>query len=57
VHLHSLDGVDHVIGNNDRVSFLMCEHMIAIANIKLSQPIDDVVLELGYKILSVVVNK
>jgi len=33
VHLHSLNGIDCVIGNNDRISFLICECMVATANI------------------------
>lgn len=51
MYLHRLNSVDCVVRNNDRVSLFVREHVVAVADIELAQPIQNVIFKFRYKIL------
>lgn len=57
MHLHSLDRVDGVVRDDDRVSLLICEGMVAVTDVELAQPIKHMVLQLWDKFLIASVSK
>lgn len=44
VHLHCLNRVYYVVGDDHRVTFLVSEDVVTKSNVELPQPIKDMVL-------------